>query len=136
VLQASATGLQYIIWQGSLQPYGQTAATIPQVATASPTVATTSAGAPVTQADLQALVSQLAAQGQTATQAYQSALTTLQNSGVAATPAVQSAVQSAVTSTPAPTGIGDFLSSISTTGWLAIAAVGYLIFGRHGHHRS
>lgn len=139
ILQYPATGAQYILWQGNLQNYGASAA-IPQVTTPSPTVATTSSGASVTQADLQALVSQLAAQGQTASQAYTTALQTLQSSGVAATPAVQSAVQSAVTSTPAPepASIGGFLSTLSPTAWLLIGGAAFLMFKRSSHtgHRA
>jgi hypothetical protein len=112
----------------TIQPIGTPTSvptTIPQVTTSTPstTVATTSTGQSVTQADLQALVAQLAAQGQTAQQAYTSALQTLQNNGVAATSQVQSAVQSAVQSTPAP-ATTPVAAGVSGTGWLGILAIG------------
>jgi hypothetical protein len=94
---------------------------LPQVAVSSPTVATTATGTPVTQADLQALVAQLASQGQSAQQAYTSALQTLQNNGVQPSAQVQSAVQSAVQTTPAPTTTT--AAGVSAPGWLGMAAV-------------
>lgn len=128
VLQ-NTTGQQYVLWQGTLSSYN------PNMFAPAPaaTVATTSAGAPVTQADLQSLVSQLTAQGQTAQQAYASALQTLQNSGVAATPEVQQAVQSAVVSAPAASGIGATLSGISNTGWLIIGGGLLLLLSNRRH---
>jgi hypothetical protein len=133
-------GQSYVLWQGTIVPYqaGMFApaavapvgsSTIPQVTTTSPsqTVATTSSGAAVTQADLQALVSQLASQGQTAQQAYTSALQTLQANGIAATAGVQSAVQSAVQSTPAPTTTTT-TAGLSGVGWAGVIAAGALLF--------
>jgi len=118
----------------SVNPVGTTPlaptvpATIPQVTTTapSPTIATTSAGQQVTQADLQAMIAQLAAQGQTAQQAYQSAIQALQNNGVQATPQVQGAVQSAVESTPAPVAAG--VTGDNTPGWLVPAAILGVLF--------
>jgi hypothetical protein len=101
-------------------------ASIPQVNVPSSTVATSATGQQVTQADLQALIGQLAAQGQTAQQAYANALQTLANNGVQATPQVQSAVQSAVQSTPAPATAG--LSSSSAPVWAIGAGVLAVIF--------
>lgn len=127
VLQ-NASGQQYVLWQGAVTGYN--ASLFAPAPSAGTTVATTSSGAPVTQADLQSLVAQLAAQGQSAQQAYTSALQALQNSGVAATPQVQQAVQSAVVSTPASSGIGAALSGVSNTGWLIIGGGLLLLLSR------
>lgn len=139
VLQ-NASGQQLVLWGGSLMPYtsstfaSQFAPGAFQTAPMpSATVGTTSAGAPVTQASLQSLVSQLAAQGQSAQQAYNSALQALQSNGVAATPQVQQAVQAAVASTPAPSGIGAALSGISTTGWIIIGGGLFLLLSNRRH---
>lgn len=90
----------------------------PPAATPATPVATSSSGTPITQGDLQNMVSQLASQGATAQQAFTSALQSLQAQGVQPTPQVQQAVQSAVQSTPAPTAAG-----VSAGGWLGIGAV-------------
>lgn len=135
ILTNAQTGQQYVLWQGNVVPYQAsmfvpaavapvgTTTTIPQVASTSATIGTTAAGVPVTQADLQALITQLAAQGQTAQQAYTSALQTLQANGVAATAGVQSAVQSAVQSTPAPTA-APTTAGLSGLGWIGVIAAG------------
>lgn len=114
---------------GSAQP-SPVPTTIPQTGASSPTVATTSSGQNVTQSDLQALIAQLAAQGQSAQQAYNSALQALQNQGVQSTPAVQSAVQGAIATTPAPASSPATagVSSSSATGWaiaLGVVAVAF-----------
>lgn len=138
-IMSNGSGQLWVTWQGNIVPYSagmfapasptgssSTSATvippttIPVVATPSPTVATTSGGAAVTQADIQALIAQLASQGATAQQAYSGALQTLQSQGVTATPQVQAAVQSAVQSTPAPTAA----AGVSGTGWLGLLAIG------------
>jgi hypothetical protein len=94
----------------------------PPPATGAPsaTVGTTSSGTAVTQADLQALVAQLASQGQTAQQAYASALAALQANGIPPTSGVQSAVQSAIQATPAPTAT----AGVSGLGWVGILLAG------------
>lgn len=103
--------------------------TIPQTGATSPTVATTSGGQTVTQADLQAMVAQLAAQGQNAQQAYNSALQALQNQGVQSTPAVQSAVQGAIAATPAPASPSTAgVSSGSAPGWAIALGVVAVVF--------
>jgi hypothetical protein len=135
ILHNTGDGRNYVLWQGNVIPYQPSmfspsvvtpvgSGTIPQVTTASPsaTVATTTAGTAVTQADLQALIAQLAAQGQSATQAYTSALQTLQANGVVPTAAVQSAVQSAVQATPAP--VTPTTAGVSGLGWVGLLAVG------------
>lgn len=110
-------------------PVATVPATIPVTSTPSVTVATTSGGQAVTQADLQAMVAQLAAQGQSAQQAYQNALQALANNGVSATPAVQSAVQSAVQATPAPVSAATAgLSSSWVPGWAIALGVVSVIF--------
>lgn len=124
IMQNPSTGQQYVLWQGSVVAYTPT---MFGAQPSSATVATTSTGAPVTQADIQNLISQLTAQGQTQQQSYLSALQALQNSGVSATPQVQQAVQTAVAQAPAATGIGAALSGISDTGWLIIGG-GLLLF--------
>lgn len=129
ILQNTSTGGLYVLWQGALVPYtsGMFApvTSVPQVASTVPTatIATTSSGQAVTQADLQALAAQLAAQGQTAQQAYTSALQTLANSGVASTPALQAAVQSAVQTTPTPAVATAGVSDNTWVGLLAVAGV-------------
>jgi len=135
ILHNTSDGQSYVVWQGNVIPYqvgmftpaavtpvGTT--TIPQIVTPSPstTVGTTSAGVPVTQADLQALVAQLAAQGQSAQQAYTSALQTLQANGVQTTAGVQSAVQSAVQATPAPASPTS--AGLSGLGWIGVLVAG------------
>lgn len=137
VLHNTQNGNNYVVWQGNLIPYqpsmfaptavtpvGSGSNAIPQVTTASPsaTVGTTSSGTPVTQADLQALIAQLANQGQTAQQAYTSALSTLQANGVAPTAGVQSAVQSAIQATPAP--VAPTTAGLSGLGWVGVIAAG------------
>lgn len=137
VLHNTQDGNNYVVWQGNLIPYqpsmfaptavtpvGSGSNAIPQVTTASPsaTVGTTSSGTPVTQADLQALIAQLANQGQTAQQAYTSALSTLQANGVAPTAGVQSAVQSAIQATPAP--VAPTTAGLSGLGWVGVIAAG------------
>lgn len=104
-------------------------ATVPQntapVSASNPTVATTSTGQAVTQADLQALVGQIASQGATAQQAYTAALQTLANNGVQASAPVQSAVQQAIAATPPPaTTAGVDLSALGDSSWLGIALIG------------
>lgn len=129
ILQQTSTGSLYVLWQGALVPYTSTMFAPASTAT----IATTSAGAPVTQAQLQALVSQFAAQGQNAQQAYTSALQALESSGVAATPAVQSALQTAVATTPAPT-----TTTTTTPDWvMPVAILGgiYLLTQSKGRRR-
>lgn len=111
----------------SVTPVGT--GTIPQVTTASPspTVGTTNTGATVTQADLQALIGQLASQGQSAQQAYTSALQALQANGVQPTAAVQSAVQQAVQTTPAPASATSTTAGLSGLGWLGVITAGTLL---------
>jgi hypothetical protein len=141
ILHNTLNGQNYVVWQGAVIAYqasmfspsgvgpvgsGSGTGTIPQVATASPsaTVATTAAGAPVTQADLQALIGQLANQGQSAQQAYTSALQTLQANGIQPTAAVQSAVQQAVQTTPAPVASTATTAGLSGLGWVGVIAAG------------
>lgn len=140
ILQNYNDGKLYVVWQGNVIPYtagmfspagsvsaGPSAiAALPVSIPPATTVATTSSGVPVTQADIQALISQLQSQGQTAQQAYTSALSTLGSQGVAPTPAVQSAVQSAVEATPATAGAGG-------TGWLGLGAIALTLMFATAH---